>query len=55
MIIGAAKYAEVREQQKGLARGAFKPGTLATEVGYRGYMSLYFRAEGFVRIVNALA
>ncbi len=54
LIIGNSQYAEVREQNKGLARGAFKPGTLSTEVGYRGYMSLYFRAEGFVRIVDAV-
>lgn len=53
LIVGAKKYGEVYEQNKGLARGAFKPGTLSTEVGYRGYLATYFRAEGFVRVVNA--
>jgi HK97 family phage major capsid protein len=54
LVLGNSMYAEVREQDKGLARGAFKPGTLSTEVGYRGYLSTYFRAEGFVRIIDAV-
>lgn len=53
LILGRAQYGEVYEQNKGLARGTFKPGTLSTEVGYRGFMATYFRAEGFVKVVNA--
>jgi len=55
-IVGAVsrQTANVYEMIKGTATGAFKPGTLATEVGYRGFLGTYFRAEGFVRLVNAV-
>ncbi len=53
MIIGRSQYGEVYEQIKGTAIGAFNVGTLATQVGYRGYLGTYFRAEGFVKFVNA--
>jgi HK97 family phage major capsid protein len=55
LIVGRAQYAEVYEQNKGLARGTFNPGTLSTEVGYRGFLSTYIRPQGFVRLVNAAA
>jgi HK97 family phage major capsid protein len=53
-IIGNAGYAEVYEAQRGAAVGPFKPGTLATEIGYYGFLSTYMRAEGFVKLVNAV-
>jgi HK97 family phage major capsid protein len=53
-IIGNAQYAEVYEAQRGAAVGPFKPGTLATEIGYYGFLSTYMRAEGFVKLVNAV-
>ena len=53
MVIGRSQYGEVYEQIKGTAIGAFNVGTLATQVGYRGYLGTYFRAEGFVKFVNA--
>lgn len=53
IIIGRKQYGEVYETIKGTAVGAFNVGTLATQVGYRGYLGTYFRAEGFTRLVNA--
>lgn len=54
LLVGNTRYAEVYEQNKGMAMGAFKPGTLSTEVGYRGYLSKYYRTEGWVRIIDAV-
>lgn len=53
LILGNSKYGEVYEQDKGMARSLLSPSKLSTEVGYRGYLSTYFRAEGFVKVVNA--
>lgn len=53
-IIARGQFAEVYEAQRGITVGAFKPGTLSTELGYYGFLGTYMRAEGFVRLVNAV-
>lgn len=53
VVMGRAQYGEVYETIRGTVTGAFKPSTLATEVGYYGNLGTYFRAEGFVRLINA--
>jgi HK97 family phage major capsid protein len=50
MVIGNSKFGEVYEQQAGLLR-VEQPSTWSVQVAVGGYMSLYFRAEGFSEFV----
>lgn len=49
-IIGCKSYAEWYEERKGFLQVSF-PSALKLELAYAGYVTNYFRAEGFVRMV----